>query len=255
MTPPTAGTRVAFLQRVRPDRLHTDPQSEKERQQAFALANRALIAELQSVGIDVYFLMNYPRDGEPYEEWYKGVLPDYQGRIFSYVQEDWIDRFPTGTFKGEIAYDNQVSLNAFMASNVGSQYQFAWWMEDDVRSTGSWASVMSFLNATLKHPHDMPDLFLTSDYDPYIDQERNKAATGPSCTTFAGKDGLSGSLINLTGFSRKLHDAMMAHYAAGESCQCEIFVATVANQHGLKVHAAQLPSRVDLQAAPNWPES
>lgn len=210
------------------------------------------------------------------DAWKAGLLPKYQGRVFSFDYEAFLARYPPGTFKGEVWYDNHVSLNAFMESKIGSQYNFAWWLESDVRSTGSWAAIMSFLNATVPLHEPLiqawelrredrnlstsvsryqPDLFLTSDFFPVQVEEHDLAALGPQCSAWARDDQKAKALINFTGFSRRLHDEMMALYDVGFSCFCENFIPTVAKRTGLRIHAAELPSRRNPAAHPKVEES
>lgn len=257
-----------------PDRI-TDEYSTSSVIQDLVVANRALVSELQQIGIDVYFVVDQVK-GMTREQWLSNVHAEFRDRVFDFSFADFLARFPDKTFSGRASYDNHVSISAFMDSDLGQQYDFVWWMEDDVRSTSSWATIMSYLNATIppEQPEPqywelydhraagthlqgryMPDLFLTADWWPEEKKEPLWDPPGPYCATFARTEELAKALINLTGYSRALHKQMMAHYARGHSCYVEHFVPTVAKRSGLKIHHAQLPSLRNPKLYPTAPSS
>lgn len=254
--PPTASATTAFLLRIRPEWLHKNTINQGD-----IPTYRALVTELQSAGIDVYFLVHLRQEWNA-EAWRNDVFPEFKNRVFTFVFEDFTSQYLPGTFRDPV-YDNHVSLSTFMNSTIGRQYDFAWWMEDDIRTTGSWATLFNFLNATVPiqrpKPYDwelredsavslsdasepyQPDLFITVLRDGAPTIEEDTVGAGNRCLDFVRPNELAKAFIMFTGYSRRMHEAMMAYYASGHSCFCEYFVPTIAKRNRLNIHVAKLP--------------
>lgn len=254
--PPTIGASTAFLMRVRPEWVHKNTIND-----VHIPIYRSLITELQAIGIDVYFLVHLRQEWNM-AGWMDEVHPEFKGRVYAFVFEEFTSHFLPGTFRDPV-YDNHVSLSSFMNSTVGRQYEFAWWMEDDIRTTSSWSNLFNYLNATVpefepkplewelrndrthlpesKLGRYQPDLFLTWLHDGSPKAEEMTVGDGNRCSDFVKPNELAKAFIMFTGYSRRMHDAMMSYYASGHSCFCETFVPTIAKRNRLNIHLAQLP--------------
>ena len=246
--PPTPSAKTAFLIRVRSDSLNLATTHAET-----LMHLRSIVSELQSSDMDVYFVVDSSREFR-----LSRVAPDLAARIFTFTLKDFASEFPARTFASPL-YDNHASLSAFMESAMGQQYSFSWWLEEDVRSTASWAAVLQNIRATIPkqdpEPYDWelrqaqtargdykPDLILTwLEEGLSTTEDRLHDRNGGMCSTWAEPEELAKTYIQLHGVSRRMHDAMMNEYRQGHSCYVEYFIPTVAKRARFPIHVAQLP--------------
>jgi hypothetical protein len=57
----------------------------------------------------------------------------------------------------QLQCENHYTASYFMDSPQGQQYDHVWWLESDVRQTGSWVSFFNHINSTI--PSEKPDAF------------------------------------------------------------------------------------------------
>ncbi|CAD6584158.1 MAG: hypothetical protein CYPHOPRED_002629, partial [Cyphobasidiales sp. Tagirdzhanova-0007] len=268
--PPTHTSTVLLL-RVRPTLLlePIDPD--------FLLHIRALIAELQGdVGIDVYLVTNIDVN-ESSRNFLKQLPLEFRERTFVFHWEDLTACYPEGTF-ANVVFDNHASINWFLESPSGQQYSFAWYLEEDVRSTGSWSNLFNHINASIpRHeppamPWELrsnliqvnrsgdgiwqPDLILTGYLDGAQFWEDLQLGVKPGrCGTFMKPKEIGKAFVQFVGISRRMHDIMTKYYQLGYSCYFEAFPISVAKKHGLAIAKVTLPGFKHVNTTPRYGEN
>ena len=125
---------------------------------------RALITEVQlGAGIDVFLSVHlgHHASNELRAQVDANMPSDLRGRTIMFDSQQLFGKYVQDQEKidkliriGGLPCENHYTASYFLDSAQGQQYSRMWWLESDVRQTGSWASFFAHVNATI--PRELP---------------------------------------------------------------------------------------------------
>ena len=241
--PPTAGAKTALLMHLY-HKVFQPPMSPDMLRHL-----RAAITEVQlGSGIDVFLSIHlgHHADAAFREEVMQNVPSDLRGRVLAFDSQELFGRYVSDQNKidklirvGGLPCENHYTASYFLDSAQGQQYSHMWWLESDVRQTGSWASFFNHLNATIPVQRPPPKRWQRP-YEGVFAEEWDSAVRGPWQPDYFATRFLDGSdtagdwdgrghqakhvfgsdiakaFIHMWGMSRRFHEVLTDYLVEGE---------------------------------------